>query len=44
MYDNDLTDSPELRELRDAVSRVATFGPPPVEPIMARGRPRADGG
>jgi hypothetical protein len=23
-----------------AVSRVATFGPPPVEPIMARGRPR----
>ncbi len=40
MYDNDLSDSPELRELRDAVSGVATSGPPPVEPIMARGRAR----
>ncbi len=38
MYDNDLSDSPELRELRDAVSGVATPGPPPVEPIIARGR------
>ncbi len=40
MYDNDLSDSPELRELRDAVSGVATPGPPPLEPIMARGRAR----
>ena len=40
MYDNDLSDSPELRELRDAVSGVATSGPPPVEPIIARGRRR----
>jgi hypothetical protein len=40
MYDTDLSDSPELRELRDAVSGVATSGPPPVESIMARARAR----
>jgi len=40
MYDNDLSDSPELRELREAVSGVGTSGPPPVEPIIARGRAR----
>lgn len=38
MYDADLSDSPELRELRDAVSGIATSGAPPVEPIIVRGR------
>jgi len=38
MYDTDVSDSPELRELRDAVSGVATSGPPTVESIIARGR------
>ncbi len=41
MYDNDqMTDSPELRELRDSLSGVATPGPPPLEAITARGRAR----
>lgn len=38
MYDTDLSDSPELRELRHAVSGVATPGAPPVETIISRGR------
>lgn len=39
MYDNDrMTDSPELRELRDSLSGVAVPGPPPLEAITARGR------
>jgi hypothetical protein len=41
MYDNDqMTDSPELRELRDCLSGVAVPGPPPLEAITARGRQR----
>ncbi len=38
MYDTDLSDSFELRELRDALARVPTSRRPPVEPIIARGR------
>ncbi len=41
MYDNDqMTESPELRELRASLSGVATPGPPPLETITARGRAR----
>lgn len=41
MYDDDqMTDSPELRELRDSLSGVATPEPPPLEAITARGRAR----
>ena len=39
MYDNDqLTDSPELRELRDALSGVGMPGQPPLEIITSRGQ------
>ena len=41
MYEDDqLTDSPELQELRDSLSGVATPGPPPLEQITGRGRAR----
>ena len=37
MYDNDqMTDSPELRELRDALSGVGMPGHPPLEAIKPR--------
>lgn len=39
MYDNDqMTDSPELRELRDALSGVEMPGQPPLEAITSRGQ------
>ena len=47
MYDNDqMTDSPELRELRDAVSGVAMPGPPPAlrRSRAGAGRSAASGG
>jgi hypothetical protein len=42
MYDDDdqMTASPELRELRDSLSGVATPEQPPLEAITARGRAR----
>jgi hypothetical protein len=40
MYDNDLTDRAELRELRDSLSGVAMPEPPRLEAITARGRAR----
>lgn len=41
MHDCDqLTDSAELRELRDGLSGIDAPGPPPLETIMARGRVR----
>lgn len=41
MYDDDqMTASPELRQLRDSLSGVATAEPPPLEAITARGRAR----
>jgi hypothetical protein len=39
MFDNDqMTDSAELRELRDSLAGVALPGRPPLEAIKARGR------
>jgi hypothetical protein len=39
VYDNDqMTDSPELQELRDALSSVGMPGRPPLETIKRRGR------
>ncbi len=39
MYDNDqMTDSPELQELRDAMSSVGMPGRPPLEAIKRRGQ------